>query len=279
MLQISRQLDLKSRYYFLKQLRCFVRQFRASNNLTQSQMNGDTVDPNSFLKYLLITVLLCFLLYFGKALFIPLFYGLFIAIVLYPFCHWLEKHHVPKTLAITAGLLIVLILFSLLVWLVVLQFNAFRHDLPELSKKVGPSLSELQNWLASSFNITVAAQNDWWQNSLAKISDISAGFLAGTFNRTIAALFSIFIIPIFAALFLYNRKDFILFCEKLAGIRYEDRIHSILHQTLHTYSSFIKGMVLVYVIVGILNSIGLLALGINHAILFGFLTAIMTIVP
>ena len=38
-------------------------------------------------------------------------------------------------------------------------------------------------------------------------------------------------------------------------------------------------MILVYFIVGILNSIGLLALGIRHAILFGFLTAIMTIIP
>jgi len=38
-------------------------------------------------------------------------------------------------------------------------------------------------------------------------------------------------------------------------------------------------MVIVYTIVGILNSIGLLALGIKHALLFGFLTAVMTIIP
>jgi predicted PurR-regulated permease PerM len=38
-------------------------------------------------------------------------------------------------------------------------------------------------------------------------------------------------------------------------------------------------MVLVYIIVGILNSIGLLALGVPHAVLFGMLCAIMTIVP
>lgn len=38
-------------------------------------------------------------------------------------------------------------------------------------------------------------------------------------------------------------------------------------------------MVMVYIIVGILNSVGLLLLGIEHAILFGMLTAIMTIIP
>lgn len=36
---------------------------------------------------------------------------------------------------------------------------------------------------------------------------------------------------------------------------------------------------MVYIIVGILNSVGLMALGIRYAILFGMLTAIMTIIP
>jgi len=36
---------------------------------------------------------------------------------------------------------------------------------------------------------------------------------------------------------------------------------------------------MVYLIVGLLNSLGLLALGIPHAFLFGMLTAILTIIP
>ena len=97
--------------------------------------------------------------------------------------------------------------------------------------------------------------------------------------KTISSVFMLLIIPVFAALFLYNRKDLILFFEKLAGERNINRIHLVLHKTIDTYFDFIKGMALVYILVGILNSIGLLALGIEHAILFGFLTAVMTIIP
>jgi predicted PurR-regulated permease PerM len=86
-------------------------------------------------------------------------------------------------------------------------------------------------------------------------------------------------VPVFAALFLYNRKDFVLFIEKAAGKLHNGRIHQVLEQTVNTYFHFIKGMAIVYIIVGILNSIGLLALGIRHAILFGFITAVMTIIP
>ena len=49
--------------------------------------------------------------------------------------------------------------------------------------------------------------------------------------------------------------------------------------SIGTYYGFIKGMIVVYFVVGVLNSVGLLLLGIPHAILFGFLTAIMTIIP
>jgi predicted PurR-regulated permease PerM len=242
-------------------------------------MTNYTGHSTTITNYLLIGVLLSFLLYFGQTLFVPLFYGLFIAIVLYPVCQWLERHHFSKTAAITLGLLMIVILFLTLLWILVLQFNAFRQDMPELKAKLDPFLAEVQNWIFARLNISIGAQNEWWQQMVKKIADNSGGILAGTLNKTASSLFMLFIIPVFAALFLYNRKDFILFLEKTSGTNYYDRLHKILHQTIHTYFHFIKGMVLVYVMVGVLNSIGLLALGIRHAILFGFLTAIMTIIP
>jgi predicted PurR-regulated permease PerM len=238
-----------------------------------------TTQTDSMLKYLLIATLLILILYFGQTLFVPMFYGLFIAIVLYPICRWLENHHFTKSIAISIGLLLVIILFGLLLWILVLQFNSFRQDLPELRSKIDPSIRQFQNWVEANFQITVAAQNTWWENTSEIISGNSGNMITGTFNKVVSGFFMLFIIPVFAALFLYNRKDFILFLEKSAGNKYVDKLHQILHQTLNTYFHFIKGMVFVYIIVGALNSIGLLALGIKHAILFGFLTAVMTIIP
>jgi predicted PurR-regulated permease PerM len=212
--------------------------------------------PDAIFRYLVIGSLVIMLLYFGKALFVPLFYGLFVAIVLYPICLWLEQHRFSRSMAIGLGLLLVMILFLTLLWIVVLQFNAFRQDLPELQAKVEPAIKELQDGIFAKLNISIAAQNEWWQQTIEKISDNSGGILAGTLNKTASSLFMLFIIPVFAALFLYNRNDFILFLEKIAGINYHDRLHQMLHQTIHTYFHFIKGMALVYIVVGVLNSIG-----------------------
>ena len=57
------------------------------------------------------------------------------------------------------------------------------------------------------------------------------------------------------------------------------KLNTVLQKMIDVYFNYIKGMILVYIIVGVLNSIGLLALGIEHAFLFGMLSAIMTIIP
>ena len=56
-------------------------------------------------------------------------------------------------------------------------------------------------------------------------------------------------------------------------------IKTILSQTITAYYNFIKGMGIVYLAVGSLNSIGLLLLGVPHAIFFGFTAAILTFIP
>jgi predicted PurR-regulated permease PerM len=56
-------------------------------------------------------------------------------------------------------------------------------------------------------------------------------------------------------------------------------IHEILVETIHAYYNFIKGMLLVYLIVGTLNSIGLAIIGVPHPFLFGFIASILTFIP
>jgi predicted PurR-regulated permease PerM len=242
-------------------------------------MSAITPARQKLYQYAVISAILFWILYHGQSLFVPMLYGLFIAIVLYPVCRWLERHFFSRAAAIGTGLLLVILLFGLLVWALLLQVNALLADLPALKLRVQPALQQVQQWLQSAFNISIAAQDNWWKQTTGNWANNSGSIVSGTFSRTASALWMLFVIPVFAALFLYNRQYFVLFLKKLAGPAQQDKLQLILQQTIHTYFHFIKGMGMVYVIVGLLNSIGLLALGIDHAILFGFLTAVMTIIP
>ncbi len=219
------------------------------------------------------------LLYFGKSLFVPMFMGLLIAMVMFPVCVMMERKGISKALAITISLSVVVLLFLSLVWLLVWQLGLFRQDLPFIIDKLSAKLPELQKWLAENWGLSYETQLEWQNKLSGDIKNSAGAYLASSFSATVSTLFSLFIIPIYAALFLYHRRTFVQFIKKIAGEAKHKQVDKILSETTHTYFNYIKGMVMVYIIVGVLNSVGLLALGIKHAILFGMLTAIMTIVP
>ena len=234
---------------------------------------------NHYFLYAIIAVILLVLLYFGQPLFIPMSYGLLVAMVLYPVCIRLEKIGWPRSLAITAGLLIVILLSFALIGLLVLQCSYFLRDAPELLAKLKPALNELQYSVETRFHQPHATPDQWWKQLTNSIGNSIQGISLEMLGNSSQAGISVFLVPVFAALFLYNRHAFVEFLRSITSTRYREQIPFVLNEVIHTYYNFIKGMVKVYIIVGILNSIGLLALGIRHAVLFGMLTAIMTIIP
>lgn len=224
------------------------------------------------LYYLQIIFFAAVILYFGKTLFTPLFFGLLIAMILYPVCKWLEQRHFPRSAAIAVCLLIVTLLFAGIVALLIWQINVFRQDALELIKKMRITGQEVQQWITESFGFTTA---NWMEQGIGNIGGIAKAVIDNTLNM----LFMLFLIPIYSALFLYHRRVFVQFLQRVVSSRYLPQLNMVLQKMIDVYFNYIKGMVLVYIIVGVLNSIGLLALGIEHAFLFGMLCAIMTIIP
>lgn len=242
-------------------------------------MQHDNTVAGKVLTYVQIALFTSLLLYFGKSLFVPMFMGLLIAMVMFPVCVNMERKGLGKGLAITISLSAVVLLFLALIGVLFWQLSLFRQDMPFIIEKISLKLPELQLWIDKHWGMSVSEQQQWIDKLTTDIKNGAGGFIANSFSATISTLFSLFIIPIYAALFLYHRHTFVLFVKKIAGSNNHQKLNIILSETTHTYFNYIKGMVLVYIIVGVLNSIGLLALGIKHAVLFGMLTAIMTIIP
>lgn len=251
---------------------------RIAGSLVVLYMDTNHFTSRSAGKLLQAILFLLVILYFGKTLFIPMSYGLLIAIVLYPVCQWLEQRGWPRSLAIAAGLLIVALLLAALVTLLIVQAHVFWKDFPALQAKLKPALLQLQEWIAS-FGISTPAQDQWWQQTLQQAGSNMGSVIKGALSAGMGGAVMLFLVPVYAALFLYNRGVFVQFLSRITGPTYRQQLPVVLQEVIHTYFNFIKGMMLVYIIVGILNSIGLLALGIPHAILFGMLTAVMTIIP
>lgn len=233
----------------------------------------------SLLKTLELTVLISIILYFGKTLFIPLSFAILISFILYPICKWLEKIGVNKIISIFLALLIILLILGIIAYLLFLQVAGFLNEWHTFKIKFSEALIQLTSYLYEQFGIQNITLSDVPNKLINSSGTQLLEILADTLYSISISTFFIIIIPVFSALILYYRQMLTKVLYTLFPLEKKDTIREILVETINAYYNFIKGMLLVYLIVGILNSIGLALLGIPHPILFGFIASILTFIP
>jgi predicted PurR-regulated permease PerM len=231
------------------------------------------------LRLLHYVVLGSVLLYVGQNLFIPLSFALLISFILYPFCSWLERKGLNRITSILAGIIALLGLAVGAVSLMVQQFAGFVKEWPTVKTKLEESLIELSHVLKEDYAISKEQQDAFLDQFINRSSGDVMGLLKDGLSASAFWLVMLILIPVFAVLILYYRNLLAQVLYRLFPNERKESIKNILFLTTTTYYNFIKGMIIVYVIVGILNSVGLLLLGVPHAIFFGFMAAILTFIP
>lgn len=230
-------------------------------------------------RYFQILLMVAVVMYFTKVITIPMTFGLLVAIVMYPFCKWLEQHRWPRSWAIAACLLVVFLIGTSLLGVMGWQVVELRKELPHLTSKSDEVLTQFQQWITTKFGITLDMQIAWLRQTANNLSNRLGTVLVGTVNATASLLFNLVIIPLFTALFLQYRGLLMRGLYQFFGISNQEKVKTVATETVKTYHNYIKGLLMVYLIVGILNSAGLAVIGIKQAILFGFIASILTIIP
>lgn len=125
----------------------------------------------------------------------------------------------------------------------------------------------------------MAAQNRILESITEQSGSTIVQVLRHIFSASAFSLVMLILVPVYAVLILFYRKTWLLILTRIFSSEKKEKVHEMISLTIQSYYSFIKGMAIVYLIVGVLNSIGLLLLGVPHAILFGFIVAILTFIP
>jgi len=156
---------------------------------------------------------------------------------------------------------------------------AFTLKWPLLEKKLLTLINTISEFFISDLQISFVQQELWLSNALDKLPEFILPILKNVLYESSVGLVLIILIPIFSGLILYYRRRLVNSLFSLFPTVGEEIITQIIRKTIDTYYNFIKGMLLVYLIVGALNSVGLLIIGIPDAFVYGFLVAIMTFIP
>ena len=228
---------------------------------------------------LFLIVLIIALLTFLKGFLIPFSFGLLIALIVYPVCKKLENKKVPRSIAIFISLFIVAVILSTIIFIFILQLKVLNKEIPEITIRLNQLLLDIQNWINTSFGMSIIEQNSIIDNTAKSFLTNIGNILSRFFSVAAETLFYLIILPIYSFLILFYREILVAFVRSIIPKKHKENLNIIISETIQTYFNYIKGMLWVYSIVGVLNSIGLLILGVDYAILFGITAAFMTIIP
>jgi len=222
-------------------------------------------------KVLMVLALILVGIILMRDIVIPLMIAGILTVVLIPLIKKMERK-ISSTLAITIVLLSTFTLFILVGILIVNQLASLVQDLPNLETKFNSWIDQISSSLQSELGMSVKEQNQLLKNSLTTLGGYATGLLSATTN-VISLLIQI---PIYIFLFLIYRDRFKSFFKSLLSEKDELTWKKDVENVVQGY---ISGLLLVTIIVAALNSAGLLILGIDHAIFFGILSGILTIIP
>jgi predicted PurR-regulated permease PerM len=214
----------------------------------------------------ILGVILC------RDIIIPLAFAVFLSVVMLPVVKRIER----RTGATFAVIIVVvggMIVFGLLAWLLVNQIIYLVNDLPNLQDKANQFMDHIKGLMWTELNIGRAERNQMVQDFLKSVSVYLGDFLVTTSN-TLATMVQI---PIYMFLLLIYREKFNLFFLSMLPKGDEEMMWK--KDIENVTQGYITGLLLVTLIVSALNTTGLLFLGINHAIFFGILSGVLTIIP
>jgi predicted PurR-regulated permease PerM len=229
------------------------------------------------LKILLLLCLIILALYIAKGLFIPITIASLLSFLFLPLTERLERLGIGKMLSILICLLIILTIIFGLVFLFSSQLVNFLENLPALEDEAKNKFQSVLRFIESITQISYEKQKEW-------IADMNKDFSIRTwiqdlFFATTTLFLDLGLIIVYIFCFLYYRNRFLSFFISLFSKEQNEQVKEVLLKIRKLSSRYFSGILTVIAILGTMHSIGLLILGIEHAIFLGYLASMFSLVP
>lgn len=230
--------------------------------------------------FLLIGVfLLTTILSIAQDIIVPFIFASIIAIAISPVVDFMERKKINRTIAITLVLLAIIVLFSGVIALLATRMGLLSDALPELTKKFQFLIKETTAWVSDALHVSTWKINAWFsdsQDAMLKGSNVAIGSTLTTMSGILSA---IFLTPVYIFMLLYYQSHLVEFTHKIFGTDNNIRINEMLSGTKAIIQNYLTGLGIQFVILAALNSLGLLLIGIEYAILLGVLGALLNLIP
>lgn len=215
----------------------------------------------------------------GQGIIVPFIFGTIIAIVLHPVVSFFVRKKMNRILAIIITLLLSLAFLAAFGLFIFSQLSRFGESWPVFVEKLTGLINETIKWIPGYFDISADKLNTWMVETKTDLLDSSSSVIGQTLVSAGNAMVAIFLVPVYIFMILFYQPLLLEFIHQLFTADRRNNVSVIVTQTKNVVQRYLVGLFIEFILVAVLNSVGLLILGIDYAILIGVLGALLNLIP
>jgi predicted PurR-regulated permease PerM len=218
-------------------------------------------------------------LFLASAIIVPLIYSVIFAVALSPLVAFFMRKKMGKVLAISLTLTLTFLSAIILIIFISTQLDLFVESLPKLLDKMYLMLDSAAMWSSRNFNVSPQKVGQMITDTKKEVMNSGISTLSTTLTSVGNALVVLVLIPVYVFLILFYESLLIEFIRRLLGTNSSIEIDKVLLSTKEVIQKYLLALLFEAGIVATMNSVGLLIIGIDYAIVLGVIGAILNIIP
>ena len=221
-----------------------------------------------------------FLLLEGSSLLFPFLFAIFFAFLLMPLEKKLFRWIPYKAFSITGSVLFVLGVVGGLIFIFGYQLIQIFSDMNSIQDQLQAGLDEIITYIDDKVPfINIPADQASMDEMMSKLLEAPVQYVGAGISNSAGFLLNAALTLIYTIFLLIYKDAFRDFLMIQFDKDKREEIGSILTQSVHLIQRYLTGMVTVIIILAFANSIGLLIIGVEHAVFWGVLGAFLVIIP
>lgn len=226
---------------------------------------------------LIAIIAVIFILYVLKPIVVPILFSMILSVVIFPFVALLEyRLRLNSLLSALLGVVLMYSAIMCIVYFIFVQISYFAEDGDKYIAKINEMYNQLRGYLTEKTEIGNALPNE--EVEISKLAKENSPVIRAFLNDLTTFIGDALLVPVYMFFIIYFRRFFAEFTYRIFKM-HNAELNEVLTKIYQVIQQYLLGMVIVMGIVGALNSMGLLLLGIENPFLFGFLGSFLLIIP
>jgi predicted PurR-regulated permease PerM len=220
------------------------------------------------------------ILVLAKSILIPLGFALLLSFILYPLVKKFESWGMNATPAAFLSISIVILTIGGGIVLFSTQIFELSQQVPDFQDKIIFAFTDLTIFINKNVSfVPDLEKNELFDRLKEWLSESTGSLVRQTFSNTATLLTGLVAITMFTFLILIYKSGLTRALSRFSPEDKRDRVVKMFKSVQQVGQKYFFGMIVLVIVIGLANSIGLLIIGIDNPFLFGFLGALLAIVP